>query len=206
MHGKSVKIFLDLHVEFVSKEEQDARDGVIEAEGEIEELKDNQLYHNSEREILYEELQESKQDLKLVNKQLKNQNLDNNNNRILETNQNFLMEKIKNDQLYHREAKEQIDNVKKKLKELRTSLKKLKNKKDELQKERIQEETSLESLLDTVIMKYGIKPQAFHGGAMNGVCAKRLLNNAHAIMAEIKTISLERFKKRNDGRCNKEEN
>ena len=55
----------------VPQEEQDTWDGAIETTAEIEYLKDEEYYHNSEGKILWKELQKSKQDLALVKGHLK---------------------------------------------------------------------------------------------------------------------------------------
>lgn len=107
-------------------------------------------------------------------------------------------------QLYYKQAKDELTELKRQLKIQRAALKKAKDEKEILQKDRLTDEASLDSLLETILVKYDIKPQAFHGGAMNGVCAKRLLNNAEEIMKKVETFAVERLTKgqhENDKRC-----
>ena len=82
------------------------------------------------------------------------------------------------------------------LKKKRGELKKLKDDKTQLQKERLDEESSLGALIEEILVNYDIKPQAFHGGAMNGVCIQQLLNNIDDVMGTVKTIAMERLEKR----------
>ena len=42
--------------------------------------------------------------------------------------------------------------------------------------------------------KFKIKKQHFHGGAMNGVCCRRLLDNVDSIFEKIRSLTVERLK------------
>ena len=69
--------------------------------------------------------------------------------------------------------------------------------KDELVRERKLrngDENGMENLLLKVLEKQKIKKQHFHGGAMNGVCCRRLLDNVDAIFEDIETIKSERVR------------
>ena len=77
----------------------------------------------------------------------------------------------------------------KKMDKLRTVKSKLINAKNE----RLGDDDSLANLLMNILEKVNIKKQAFHGGAMNGVCCRRLLDNIDTIFEEIRELCLERL-------------
>lgn len=75
-------------------------------------------------------------------------------------------------------------------------------------KDRLRDEVSLDSLLDAVLIKYNIKPQTLHSGAMNGVSTKILLCNIKKFMDKVKEIVMDRLSKghcKNDKRCSETE-
>ena len=45
---------------------------------------------------------------------------------------------------------------------------------------------------------HNIKKQHFHGGAMNGVCSRHLLDNVESIFEEINKLTLEGLKIKSD--------
>ena len=47
---------------------------------------------------------------------------------------------------------------------------------------------SFENLLQNILNQIGVKKQHFHGGSMNGVCCKRLLDNVVTIFNKIREI------------------
>ena len=52
-------------------------------------------------------------------------------------------------------------------------------------KRQVGDEGGIENLLFDILDKYNIKRQSFHGGAMNVVCCRRLLDNIDKIFEEI---------------------
>ena len=58
-------------------------------------------------------------------------------------------------------------------------------------------DTKLEKLLEETCKIY---PQTFHGGEMNGVCCRRLLDNIDILIENIHRIVLETFKKIDEGK------
>ena len=54
--------------------------------------------------------------------------------------------------------------------------------------QRTGDEEGIENLLFEILEKHNIKKQSFHGGAMNGVCSRRLLDNIDSIFGEIYKI------------------
>ena len=56
------------------------------------------------------------------------------------------------------------------------------------------DENGIEHLLYKVLEVHNIKKQYFHGGAMNGVCSRRLLDNVESISEETQTLTSEQLK------------
>ena len=70
-------------------------------------------------------------------------------------------------------------------KKILAELKKYKALLAEEKKKRSGEETSMDNLLYQILEEHNIKRQHFHGGAMNGVCSRRLLDNTESIFEKI---------------------
>ena len=96
----------------------------------------------------------------------------------------------------YNDSQSQLSVLKLKKGELNSSLKEVKVRLKELRSERIDEVEGLDNLLHQVLEESSIKKQSFHGGAMNGVCCRRLLDNSDVIFRKIKSIVLERFELR----------
>ena len=58
-------------------------------------------------------------------------------------------------------------------------------------------EDGLDNKLESILAKYHILPQSFHGGSMNGVCCNCFLYNCNNILCQFKVIALERLKEGN---------
>ena len=65
-------------------------------------------------------------------------------------------------------------------------------------KKRSGDENGIEHLLHEVLEAHNIKKQHFHGGAMNRVCSRRLLDNFESIFEEINKLTLEGLKIKSD--------
>ena len=74
--------------------------------------------------------------------------------------------------------------------ELRSVKASLKNE----QEKRGHSDNTLENLLYLILEESQIQKQHFHGGAMNGVCCRRLLDNLDTIFPKIKALTSERLR------------
>ena len=61
------------------------------------------------------------------------------------------------------------------------------------QQKRLNDEEGMENLLYNILEDSHIQKQHFHGGAMNGVCCRRLLDNLDIIFPKIRKIASERL-------------
>ena len=62
------------------------------------------------------------------------------------------------------------------------------------QQKRSNENNTLEDSLYSILEGCKIQKQHFHGGAMNGVCCRRLLDNVETIFKKIRKLTSERLK------------
>ena len=100
---------------------------------------------------------------------------------------------------FSHEAKEVYDtscNLLKKLEEKKRSknqlLKTRKKQLSEMKKKRIGDEKGIEYLLYEILEQSKIRKQAFHGGAMNGVACRRLLDDIEIIFPKVRDLAHER--------------
>ena len=87
--------------------------------------------------------------------------------------------------------KNAIQEIKRLVEERKSKMKELRQVKLNLEHEKQQragDEAGIDNLLFDILEQYNIKKQSFHGGAMNGVCCRRLLDNIDNIFCEINTI------------------
>ena len=71
-------------------------------------------------------------------------------------------------------------------------------------KQRQDNEQGLDCIIENILkVKCGIYPQVFHGGEMNGVCCKRLLQNIPNILGFIKELASERLQHQIDANVNR---
>ena len=208
--------YLDNRVELVSGDERNVRDKLTELVDRVEDLKDEDTFVGSEKEILWEELTTLRNELKkssktirsLMKRMKRNEGNFEGTVQLLQKKHDELDSKFVSAKFFHKECINKVEEIKQEMKVKRAEIKKLKEKKLAYQKQRLQEEMSLDSLVESALMKYEIKPQAFHGGAMNGVCTKRLLYNCKEIINDVRKISLKRLgeeENESDGRCSREE-
>ena len=64
---------------------------------------------------------------------------------------------------------------------------------NDLKQKRIGNEESIDTLLYKILDDAKIKRQSFHGGAMNGVCCRRLLDHTDTIFSKIKDLARQRI-------------
>ena len=76
---------------------------------------------------------------------------------------------------------------------LNKDLRKLKNDLVTEREKRCGNENAIDHLLYNVLEGCNIKKQHFHGGSMNGVCCRRLLDNLDVIFPAIENVVLERL-------------
>ena len=78
--------------------------------------------------------------------------------------------------------------MKEKRKKANVELRELKNILASEKKKRSGNADSMENLLYIILEESNIKKQHFHGGAMNGVCCRRLLDNTELIFGKIEEL------------------
>ena len=98
--------------------------------------------------------------------------------------------------MYHLKQMTSIDNLLRALRVCRRQkhkkLVKLRKVNSELKKQQMKrenDEVGIENLLYTILEESHIQKQHFHGGAMNGVCCRRLLDNLEVIFPKIRKIA-----------------
>ena len=87
-----------------------------------------------------------------------------------------------------------IKELTKKKKNCNQELRKLKLDFKKEQQKRSNDSNGLEYLLHEILEDFHIQKQHFHGGAMNGVCCRRLLDNVDSIFVRIKELTISRLK------------
>ena len=88
----------------------------------------------------------------------------------------------------------EIKKITEKKKNFNQQLRKLKLDLKKEQQKRINDSNGLEYLLHDILEEFHIQKQHFHGGAMNGVCCRRLLDNIDLIFVRIKELTVCRLK------------
>ena len=122
------------------------------------------------------------------------------------TNRNVSLMEIKSDP----EAKEIYELSKKCLSDLIDKKRKLTSEKrsvkgsiEEEKNKRSDNEENIENLLHVILDQCKIKKQHFHGGSMNGVCCRRLLDNVEVIFEKVHLLVKSKMEKRNRNKNSK---
>ena len=154
--------FLDEFVENVSKEEAELKDRKHEIENELSYLDDEVDIYTVSKTMALEIIEEE-------------DGTDNSETTLQARD-------------VHKNAIQQIKIL---VEERKSKMKELRQVKLNLEREKQQragDEAGIDNLLFDILEQYNIKKQSFHGGAMNGVCCRRLLDNIDNIFCEINTI------------------
>jgi hypothetical protein len=84
------------------------------------------------------------------------------------------------------DSKDQFDKIKDNVKVSQKEVATAKTILASLKAERGKPEASIVAEIELLLDKYKISRAAYHGGDFNGVCCRRLVNNCHVIIEEVK--------------------